>query len=329
MTKARNLIAVVLLLSAIGTVEIARAAPDVLPAWNSGAVKTAILNYVTTVTDPESDDYVAASDRVAVFDNDGTLWAEQPTFFQYEFVLERIRKLAPEHPEWRSQQPFQAVLEGDREALLEQGFRAFRPLAIAAQTGMTLEQYDDLASAFLQTAKHPDLGTRYIDLVYAPVVELVAYLQRAGFKVFIVSGGDIGFIRSFSEQVYGIPRENVIGSSVEYELKETDAGLAIFREGGTRSPNVRRFKAQNIQLHIGRRPILAVGNSDGDLAMLKYTSDGSGPSLVLLIDHDDADREFGYNKGAERVLAMAPNQGWYTVSVSRDFGIVFPIQSTN
>ncbi len=329
MTKARELIAVVLLLAAVGTVEIAHAAPDFLPAWNSGAVKTAILSYVTTVTDPESDDYVAASDRVAVFDNDGTLWAEQPMFFQFEFVLERIRQLAPEHPEWRSQQPFQVVLEEDREALLEQGLRAFRPLAVAAQSGMTLEQYDDLASAFLQTAKHPDLGTRYIDLVYAPVVELVAYLQRAGFKVFIVSGGDIGFIRSFSEQAYGIPRENVIGSSVEYELKETAAGLAVFREGGTRAPNVRRFKAQNIQLHIGRRPILAVGNSDGDLAMLKYTSDGSGPSLVLLIDHDDADREFGYNEGAEGVLAMAPSQGWHTVSVRRDFSIVFPIQSTN
>ena len=149
MMKARELIDVVLLLAALGTVEIAHAAPDVLPAWNSGAVKTAILSYVTTVTDPESDDYVAASDRVAVFDNDGTLWAEQPTFFQYEFVLERIRKLAPEHPEWRSQQPFQAVLEEDRETLLEQGFRAFRPLAIAAQTGMTLEQYDYLAFAFL------------------------------------------------------------------------------------------------------------------------------------------------------------------------------------
>jgi phosphoserine phosphatase len=329
MTKARELIAVVLLLAALGTGEIAHAAPDVLPAWNSGAVKTAILSYVTTVTDPESDDYVAASDRVAVFDNDGTLWAEQPMFFQFEFVLHRIRQLAPKHPEWRSQQPFQAVLEDDREALLEQGLRAFRPLAVAAQTGMTLEQYDDLASAFLQTAKHPELGTRYIDLVYAPIVELVAYLQRAGFKVFIVSGGDIGFIRSFSEQAYGIPRENVIGSSVEYELKETAAGLAVFREGGTRAPNVRRFKAQNIQLHIGRRPILAVGNSDGDLAMLQYTSDGNEPTLVLLIDHDDADREFSYNEGAERVLAMALGQGWHTVSVRRDFSFVFPIQSTN
>ena len=329
MTRARELIVVVLLLAALGTAEIAHAAPDFLPAWNSGVVKTAILSYVTTVTDPESDDYVATGDRVAVFDNDGTLWAEQPMFFQFEFVLHRIRQLAPKHPEWRSQQPFQAVLEDDREALLEQGLRAFRPLAVAAQTGMTLEQYDDLASAFLQTAKHPELGTRYIDLVYAPIVELVAYLQRAGFKVFVVSGGDIGFIRSFSEQVYGIPRENVIGSSVEYELKETAAGLAVFREGGTTAPNVRRFKAQNIQLHVGRRPILAVGNSDGDLAMLKYTSDGSGPSLVLLIDHDDADREFGYNEGAERVLAMAPSQGWHTVSVRRDFSIVFPIQSTN
>ncbi len=329
MTRGRQLIAVVLLLSAVGTVDIARAAPDLLPAWNPGAVKTAILNYVATVTDPESDDYVATSDRVAVFDNDGTLWAEQPMFFQFEFVLQRIRQLAPEHPEWRSQQPFQAALEEDSEALLEQGFRAFRPLAVAAQTGMTLEQYHDMASAFLRTAKHPDLGVRYIDLVYAPVVELVAYLQRAGFKVFIVSGGDIGFIRAYAEQVYGIPRENVIGSSVQYELKQTDAGLAVFREGGSTAPNVRRFKAQNIQLHIGRRPILAVGNSDGDLAMLKYTSDGGGPSLVLLINHDDADREFGYNEGAERVLAMAPSHGWHTVSVRRDFNIVFPTQFPN
>ncbi len=329
MTRARQLIAVVLLLSAVGTVEIVRAAPDLLPAWNSGAVKTAILSYVATVTDPDSDDYVATSDRVAVFDNDGTLWAEQPMFFQFEFVLQRIRQLASEHPEWRGQQPFQAALEEDREALLEQGFRAFRPLAVAAQTGMTLEQYHDMASAFLQTGKHPDLGARYTDLVYAPVVELVAYLQRAGFKVFIVSGGDIGFIRAYSEQVYGIPRENVIGSSVQYELKETDAGLAVFREGGSTAPNVRRFKAQNIQLHIGRRPILAVGNSDGDLAMLKYTSDSSGPSLVLLINHDDADREFGYNEGAERVLAMAPSHGWHTVSVRRDFSIVFPVPLAN
>ena len=229
--------------------------------------------------------------------------------------------IAEAHQEWLSSGVF--------EALLEQGLRAFRPLAVAAQTGITHEQYHDLASAFLQTAKHPDLGVRYIDLVYAPMLELVAYLQRAGFKVFIVSAGDSGFIRAYSEQVYGIPRENVIGTSAHYKLRETDAGLAIFRESGSTTPNVLRFKAQNIQLHIGRRPILAVGNSDGDLAMLQYTSDGGGPSLVLLLHHDDANREFGYDEGAEDVLAMAPSHSWHTVSVRNDFSIVFPVPSTD
>lgn len=329
MTNRRGQIAVVLILSAAWAAEVAGAAAETLPAWNSGTAKSAILTFVAEVTDPESDNYVTANDRVAVFDNDGTLWAEQPLFFQFEFVLHRIRQLAPEHPEWRDRQPFQAVLEANREALLEQGLRAFRPLAVAAQTGITHEQYHDLASAFLQTAKHPDLGVRYIDLVYVPMLELVAYLQRAGFKVFIVSAGDSGFIRAYSEQVYGIPRENVIGTGAQYKLRETDTGLAVFRESGSTVPNILRFKAQNIQLHIGRRPILAVGNSDGDLAMLKYTSDGSGPSLVLLIHHDDANREFGYNEGAEDVLAMAPSQNWHTVSVRRDFNIVFPVPSTD
>ena len=329
MTNKRGQIAVVVMLSAVWAAAVAGATLETLPAWNAGAAKSAILTFVAEVTDPESDHYVAANDRVAVFDNDGTLWAEQPLFFQFEFVLHRIRQLAPEHPEWRDQHPFQAAIEADREVLLKQGFRAFGPLAVAAQTGITHEQYHDLASSFLQTAKHPDLGVRYIDLVYVPMLELVAYLQQAGFKVFIVSGGDSGFIRAYSEQVYGIPRENVIGTSAHYKLRETDTGLAVFRESGSTTPNVLRLKAQNIQLHIGRRPILAVGNSDGDLAMLQYTSDGSGPSLVLLLHHDDANRDFGYDEGSEDVLAMAPSHSWHTVSVRNDFSIVFPVPSTD
>ena len=275
MTNKRGQIAVIAMLAGVWAAAVAGATVETLPAWKAGAVKSAILSFVAEVTDPESDHFVSANDRVAVFDNDGTLWAEQPLFFQFEFVLHRIRQLAPEHPEWREQPPFPTALKADRDTLLKQGFRAFGPLAVAAQTGITHNQYHDLASKFLQTAKHPDLGVRYIDLVYVPMLELVAYLQRSGFKVFIVSGGDSGFIRAYSEQVYGIPRENVIGTSALYELKETDAGLAIFRGSGSITPNVLRFKAQNIQLHVGRRPILAVGNSDGDLAMLQYTSDGS------------------------------------------------------
>lgn len=296
---------------------------DRLPSWREGRAKQAIADFVERVTDSGHPDFVAPQDRVAVFDNDGTLIIERPTLVQFEFLYSRIKALAADHPEWKTTQPFQAVLEDDRKHLMEMGFRKRTPLVEAAQADISQDEFQRAAREFFVDGKHARYARRYMDLVYQPVLELVHYLQANAFKVFIVSGGGIEFIRSYAEDIYDVPKENVIGSSMKAVLLEEGGRLEVYRQPGFSSMNAGRFKPINIRLHTGRRPIFAIGNSDGDLDMLQYTATNSLPSLVLLIHHDDSEREYAYADKSTAVRETAAARGWTAVSMRGDFKTVF------
>lgn len=301
--------------------------PAPLPSWTDGPNRQAIIEFVAAVTDPGGDAYVAPADRIATFDNDGTLWAEKPTYFQIYFTMERIRQLAPGHPGWADTQPFQAVLEDDRDRIAAFSLDDLKALVIAAHAETTQSEFQAAAEAFLADARHPDHGVAFTKMTYQPMVELLDYLRANQFRVFIVSGGGVEFIRAFSEAAYGIPRENVIGSSLEYEFREQAGGSDVYRLPIIGSFDDRAVKPANIALHIGRRPVIAVGNSDGDLQMLQYTADRDGPSLSILLHHDDAEREYDYDHGTEAALAEAEARGWLIVSIARDFETVFSYQA--
>lgn len=293
-----------------------------MPSWNDGPARSAILDFVAGVTTPESPGFLPPADRVAVFDNDGTLLVEQP-LVQMEFVFDRVRALAAEHPEWAEKPAFQAVLANDQAALGAMSFRGRGELVNAAQGNMSQPAFRDAVAGFLADSRHPRFDRPYPALVYQPMLELVAYLTAHEFRVYVVSSGGIEFIRQFSEVVYGIPRERVIGSVMKYDLREVDGQLQVWRKPGFQGLNAGRFKALNIDRHIGRRPILAVGNSDGDLEMLRYTDSAPG-ALAILVHHDDATREYAYDTHAERALAAAEARGWLVVSMATDFGRMFP-----
>lgn len=296
---------------------------DSLPSWNNGAPRTAILDFVARVTDANGVDFVAPEERIAVFDNDGTLIIEQPSVVQFEFLYARIRQLAGEHPEWRESPALRAVMDNDRQALADMTFRERGELVTKGQANVYQPDFARAVQDFLATGRHSRFGERYVDLVYQPMLEFIGLLQANDFRVFVVSGGGIEFIREFSEPVYGIARENVIGSSMKARLKERDGRLDLYRKPGWNSLNAGPFKPLNIQLHIGRRPILAVGNSDGDLDMLRFAHDGTLPSLVLLLKHDDAEREYVYAEEAQHALDMAERKRWSVVSMRDDFATVF------
>jgi hypothetical protein len=298
---------------------------DPLPSWRAGAAKQAIIEFVGRVTDPGHLDFVAPADRVAVFDNDGTLTIERPTLVQFEFIYARIKTLAAEHTDWWTTQPFQAVLEDDRKLLTEMGFQKRGALITAAQTGISQDEFQRAATEFLADGKHVRYAVRYVDLAYQPMLELIRYLQAHEFKLFVVSGGGIEFIRSYAEDVYGVPKENVIGSSMKAELREHGDVIDVYRKPGFSSMNAGRFKPINIRLHTGRRPIFAIGNSDGDLDMLQYTHSNSRTSLVLLLHHDDPVREYAYADESNRVREIAAERGWPVVSMRDDFRTVFPV----
>jgi putative hemolysin len=307
------------------------AAADPLPSWNPGPAKDTILKFVADVADSASPSYVPPADRIAVTDNDGTLWTEKPIPVQAAFVFARIAQMAPDHPEWQTTQPYQAVLEQDAETLQSLSAEDVEKLIFTTHAGMTEEEFEAAAKAFLDTAKHPRFGVPYTETVYQPMLELLAFLRANGFKTFIVSGGGVEFMRTFSEEVYGIPRENLVGSSLQYEFQQTSDGSVLVRQPELVSFDDREMKPVNIQLHIGRRPILAIGNSDGDLAMFQYTGGrsssseaGNVPFLNLLLVHDDAEREYDYLTGTDEVMTAAAQSPWMFVSMERDFKTVFP-----
>lgn len=300
---------------------------DPLAAWNDGIAKGAILDFVANVTTPSSPSFVPPGDRIAVFDNDGTLWVEYPLYVQAFFVFDRIKQLAPQYPEWQTQEPFASVLKGDLKAALSAGEAALVELVMATHAGMTTDEFGAIAQDWLSTANHPTLHRPYPQLAYQPMVELLAYLRANAFKTFIVSGGGVEFMRACAEQIYGIPPEQVIGSSAKTQFEMRDGQPVIMRLPELYFFNDKEGKPAAIQHYIGKRPIAAFGNSDGDLQMLQWTTAGSGETLGMIVRHTDGDREFSYDQtgmsSLKQGLAEAEQQGWIVVDMKRDWKQVF------
>jgi len=302
---------------------------DPLPSWNNGDAKQAITRFVTDVTNAGGEDFVPAAERIAVFDNDGTLWVEQPLYTQLAFVLDRVQALAPAHPEWKEQQPFKAALEGDLATLGAAGLEGLMQLLMATHAGMTSEEFSDIVTDWLSQARHPRFERPYTELVYQPMLELLAYLRANGFKTYIVSGGGVDFMRPWTERVYGIPPEQVVGSVIALKYEEREGAPALIREAEVAFVDDKAGKPVGIWRHIGRRPILAFGNSDGDLQMLEWTTAGAGRRLGLILHHDDAEREYAYDRKShfgklDKALDAAASEGWTVVSVQSDWNRVFP-----
>jgi hypothetical protein len=303
-------------------------AEDALPSWNDTAPKQAITAFVEQVTKEGSPDFIPPAERIAVFDNDGTLWAEQPMYFQAFFIFDRIKALAPEHPEWKEQEPFASVLKGDVKAALAGGEKALIEMAMATHAGMTTEEFDKIVSDWITTAKHPTTGKPYTGMVYQPMLELLAYLRANGFKTFIVSGGGIEFMRPWAERVYGIPPEQVVGSSIRTRYEVRDGVPVMVRLPELNFIDDKAGKPVGIHEHIGRRPVMAFGNSDGDFEMLEWTTGGNGPRFGLIVHHTDAEREFAYDRESpigklDRALDAAPGKGWIVTDMKGDWKAVF------
>ena len=304
-------------------------AADPLPSWNDGAAKQAITAFVTKTTTDGSADFVPPAERIATFDNDGTLWGEQPMYFQAFFIFDRIKQLAPTHPEWKDKEPFASVLKGDLKSALAGGERALLEMAMATHAGTTTEEFEKIVSDWANTAKHPKSGKHFTEMVYQPMLEVLAYLRANGFKTFIVSGGGIEFMRPWTEKVYGIPPEQVIGSSIKTKFEIRDGKPVLARLPELNFIDDKEGKPVAIQQHIGRRPIIAFGNSDGDFQMLEWTTAGKGPRLALIVHHDDAQREYAYDRGShigklEKGLDEAPKRGWSIISMKNDWKNIYP-----
>lgn len=304
---------------------------DPLPSWNEGPTKAAIMTFVSRVTAKDSPDFVPVADRIATFDNDGCLWSEQPIYFQLAFAIDRVKAIAHDHPEWKTQQPFQAVLEGDRKTVAQSGMKGLLQLVMASHAGMTTDEFAQTVQRWLEKTRHPRFQRRYQDLVYQPMLELLAYLRANGFKTYITSGGGVDFMRVFAEEVYGIPPEQVIGSSIKTEYEYRDGAPAIVRLPEIMFIDDKAGKPVGIQRHIGRRPIAAFGNSDGDLQMLQWTSAGTGPRFCLLVHHTDAKREWAYDRDShvgrlDKALDRAPTEGWTVVDMKGDWKVIYPFQ---
>jgi phosphoglycolate phosphatase-like HAD superfamily hydrolase len=304
-------------------------AQDPLPSWNDTAPKKAVIAFVEKVTKPGSPDFVPVPERIATFDNDGTLWAEQPIYFQLAFTLDRVKALAPQHPEWKTKEPFASLLKGDVKAALAGGEKGLLEMMAATHTGMTTEEFSKSVSDWISTAKHPKTGKLYTEMVYQPMLELLAYLRANGFKTFIVSGGGIEFMRPWTEKVYGIPPEQVVGSSGKLKFDLRDGKPVLMKLPEINLVDDKAGKPVGIQQHIGRRPIAAFGNSDGDLQMLQWTTAGSGPRFALLVHHTDAEREWAYDRKShigtlDKAWDEAVAKGWTVVSMKDDWKTIFP-----
>lgn len=302
---------------------------DPLPSWREGETKKLILDFVEAATRESDPGFIAPADRIATFDNDGTLWCEQPLQVQFFFGRQRLAELVEKDPSLKERQPFKAFLEHDMATIKTLGKQGFFEVAASTHAGMTEDAFDAYARNWLTTARHPTLRCHFTELVYQPQLELIAYLQSQGFRTFIVSGGGIDLMRSFAEEVYGIPRNQVVGSSVRTQIEERDGKVELVKLAQIGSFDDREVKPQNIGLHIGRRPVFAFGNSDGDLAMLRYTLSGAGPRLALLVHHDDTDREFAYDREFHlsplaEALDRASEFGIHVVSMKEDWEAVFP-----
>jgi phosphoglycolate phosphatase-like HAD superfamily hydrolase len=305
-----------------------------LPSWNDGPAKTNIIEFVQAVTDQSGKDFVKPADRIAVFDNDGTLWSEQPMYFELLFALEEVKRTAPQHPEWKTTQPFKAVLENDHKALGESGMDGILKIFGATHTGMTTEAFDDYAKTWLSQARHPKTGKPFTEMIFQPMLEMLDYLRSQSFKTYIVSGGDTAFMRAFAEKVYGIPPEQVIGTTfvTAYQLK--DGQPSILRTAKLAHNDDGPGKPESIDAVIGRRPILAFGNSDGDLQMLQWTAAGPGKRFMGLVHHTDAKREWAYDRQSQigrldKALDEAKTRVWTIVDMAAEWRRIYPFEAVS
>jgi len=304
---------------------------DPLPSWNEGVTKTAIIDFVTDVTKAESENFIDIADRIATFDNDGNLWSEQPAYFQLFFAIDRIKALAPQHPEWKTEQPFKAVLENNMEELAQQGEHGLVELVMASHAGNTTEEFEAIVKEWLATAKHARFDRPYTDLVYQPMLELLDFLRANDFKTFIVSGGGIDFMRPWVEEVYGIPRDQVVGSIIVKEFVNEDGNPVIKRLGKLEFNNDKEGKPIGIQKFIGRKPVFASGNCDGDLPMLQWTASGDGLRFMLYLHHTDSIREWAYDREShigrlDKGLDEAKEKGWTVINMKEDWKVIYPFE---
>jgi phosphoglycolate phosphatase-like HAD superfamily hydrolase len=307
---------------------------DPLSTWNDGPAKQAILTFVAKVTTEGSPDFVPPAERIATFDNDGTLWPSHPMYTQLAFALDRIKELAPQHPEWKTQQPFKAVLDDDLEALAAAGEKGLVELVMASHAGMSTAEFETIVKDWFKTARHPRFKRPYTELAYQPMLELLAYLRANGFKTYIVSGGGIEFMRPMTEAVYGVPPEQVIGSSIETQYEMKDGKPVLMRLPKIHFIDDKAGKPVGINMFIGRRPVAAFGNSDGDRQMLEWTGAGDGARLMMLVFHDDARREYAYGPAnglpdtkfgnfSQSLMDEAKKKGWVVISMKDDWKRIF------
>ncbi len=304
---------------------------EALASWNEGETKSAIINFVKEVTDTNSPNFVEVADRIATFDNDGNLWSEQPMYFQLFFAMDRVKQLAPEHPKWATQQPFKAVLEDDIPTLLSSGQRGLLELVMATHAGISTDEFAKIVDNWISTAKHPKTGKLYKEMIYQPMLELIAYLQANGFKTFIVSGGGIEFMRPWVEEAYGIPRDQVIGSSIKTEYDYNNGNPIIKRLPEIDFIDDKEGKPEGINRFIGRKPIFASGNSDGDLQMMRWAASNKMKSFMLYVHHTDSVREWAYDREShigrlDKGLDEALENGWTVIDMEQDWKVIYPFE---
>jgi phosphoserine phosphatase len=304
---------------------------DPLPSWNEGNTKQAIIDYVMDVTKEESENFIPVSDRIATFDNDGNLWSEQPMYFQLLFAMDRIKVLAPEHPEWKTQQPFKAVLDNDMKELSKYEVPGILELVMGSHAGMTTEEFEAIVKDWLATARHPRFDRPFTDLVYQPMLELLQYLRDHDFKTFIVSGGGIEFMRPWVEEIYGIPPDQVVGSSIKTEFDYNNGNPVIKRLPEMDFIDDKEGKPIGIHKFIGKKPVFASGNSDGDLQMMQWTASNEYKSFMLYLHHTDGDREWAYDREShigrlDKGLDEAKEKGWTVIDMKEDWKIIYPFE---
>jgi phosphoglycolate phosphatase-like HAD superfamily hydrolase len=304
---------------------------DPLPSWNDGAAKKAIVDFVSRVTRKDGSDFVQPAERIATFDNDGTLWGEQPIYVQVAFALDRVKALAPQHPEWKNRQPFKGVLEGDVKAVAASGERGLLEIMAATHVGNTTEEFARVVSDWITTARHPKTNRPYTDMVYQPMLELLSHLRANDFKTFIVSGGGVEFMRPWVERVYGIPPEQVIGSRAKVKHEVRNGMPVLARLAEIDLVDDKAGKVVGIHQVIGRRPLAAFGNSDGDFEMLEWTTSAPGPRFGLIVHHNDEVREWAYDRTSHvgqlvRGLDEASKRGWIVVDMKQDWKVIHPFE---
>ena len=323
---------IIVLFCAVALTTTVAFAADPLPSWSDGLAKQSIIGFVEKVAKEGSQDFVSVPERIAVFDNDGTLWCEQPMPVQLFFAIDRVKALAPQHPEWKTQEPFASLLKGDLKTALAGGEQALIELLMATHTGMTTDEFEKIVKDWIATARHPKTDKLFTQMVYQPMLEVLAYLRANGFKTFIVSGGGIEFMRPWAEQVYGIPPEQVVGSSIKTKFEMRDGKPVLVRLPEVNFNDDKGGKPVGINLHIGRRPIAAFGNSVGDQQMLEHTTAGAGARLGLLVHHDDGVREYAYGADAkvaaftDALMAEAHERSWTVVSMKDDWNTIYSVE---